>query len=68
MPKPTNKERDQQIAWLTRELSNFVRMFAGYVEYKGDSADFQKYLIDVNEKIKQKAKENDTSSASKVDS
>ena len=60
MTKPTNRDRDQQIAWLTSELSNIGRLFAGYVEYKGDSAEFQKYLIDINEKIKQKAKENDT--------
>ena len=60
MSKPTNKERDQQLGWITNELNNIARILAGYVEYKGDSADFQKYLIDVNEKIKQKAKENDT--------
>ena len=60
MSKPTNKERDQQLGWLTSEVNNIARQLPGYVEYKGDSADFQKYLIDVNEKIKQKAKENDT--------
>ena len=59
MAKPTNKERDQQIAWLTGQINNFGKLFGAYVEYRGQSAEFQKYLIDLNEKLKKEGK-NDT--------
>ena len=67
MTKLTNKQRDQQITWLTSQVDNLNRLLATYIEYKGDSASFQKHLIDLNEEIKKKA-QNDTSNASKVDS
>ena len=67
MAKLTNKQRDQQITWLTSQVDNLNRLLATYIEYKGDSASFQKHLIDLNEEIKKKA-QNDTSNASKVDS
>ena len=67
MTKLTNKQRDQQITWLTSQVDNLNRLLATYIEYKGDSANFQKYLIDLNEEIKKTA-QNDTSNASKVDS
>ena len=44
-----------------------IRLLATYIEYKGDSVDFQKHLIDLNEEIKKKA-QNDTNNISKVDS
>ena len=59
MPKPTNKERDQQLQWLTSQVANLNRLLGVYVEYKGDSADFQKHLIDLNEEMKKK-EQNDT--------
>ena len=57
--KLTNKDRDTQIAWLTNMVSNNGKVFAAYLEYKGESADFQKFLIDFNENLK-KEKQNDT--------
>ena len=65
MTKLTNKQRDQQITWLTSQVDNLNRLLATYIEYKGDSANFQKYLIDLNEEMKKKA-QNDTSAASEV--
>ena len=59
MKKLTNKERDQQLQWLTSQVANLNRLLGVYVEYKGDSADFQKHLIDLNEEMKKK-EQNDT--------
>ena len=59
MPKLTNKERDGQLQWLTSQVANLNRLLGVYVEYKGDSADFQKHLIDLNEEMKKK-EQNDT--------
>ena len=59
MKKPTNKERDTQVAWLTGQINNLSRAFGAYIEFRGKSADFQKHLIDLNEKLK-KETENDT--------
>tara|TARA_Y100000004_G_scaffold187177_1_gene239632 strand:- start:211 stop:462 length:252 start_codon:yes stop_codon:yes gene_type:complete len=67
MPKLTNKERDQQLRWLTGQIQNMNSLFASYVEWRGLSADFQKHIIDLNEKIKKKAQD-DTSADNKVDS
>ena len=67
MTKLTNKQRDQQITWLTSQVDNLNRLLATYIEYKGDSASFQKHLIDLNEEMKKKA-QNDTSNTSQVDS
>ena len=65
--KLTNKQRDEQITWLTSQVTNMSRLLATYIEYKGDSVDFQKHLIDLNKEIKKKA-QNDTNNISKVDS
>ena len=59
MAKLTNKERDKQISWLTNMIVNNGKVFAAYLEFKGEQTDFQKFLIDFNEKLK-KEKENDT--------
>ena len=59
MAKLTNKERDKQISWLTNMIVNNGKVFAAYLEFKGESTDFQKFLVDFNEKLK-KEKENDT--------
>ena len=67
MPKLTNKERDQQLRWLTGQIQNMNSLFASYIEWRGLSADFQKHIIDLNEKIKKKAQD-DTSTDNKVDS
>ena len=67
MAKTTNKQRDDAIKWLVKELSQLQRVFSAYIDYKKDSADFQKHLIDLNEELKKKS-ENDTSNTSKVDS
>lgn len=66
MAKLTNKERDQQLRWLTGQIQNMNSLFASYVEWRGLSADFQKHIIDLNEELKKKA-ENDTSTDNKVD-
>ena len=57
MAKPTNKERDQQIAWLTSQITNLNRLFGTYIDFSGNSADFQKHLIDLNEKLKKEGKD-----------
>ena len=67
MPKLTNKERDQQLRWLTGQIQNMNTLFMTYVEWRGLSADFQKHIIDLNEDIKKKAQD-DSSNASEVDS
>jgi len=59
VPKLTNKDRDQQLQFLTGQVANLNRLLGVYVEYKGDGVDFQKHLIDLNEKLKKEA-ENDT--------
>ena len=66
MPKLTNKERDQQLRWLTGQVQNMNTLFASYIEFRGLSADFQKHIIDLNEDIKKKAQD-DSSNASEVD-
>ena len=60
----TNKERDQQITWLTSQVHNLNRLLGAYVEFKDDSGDFQKHLIDLNEKLKKEG-ENDTKTNNK---
>ena len=67
MPKTTNKQRDEAIKWLVKELSQLQRVFSAYIDYKKDSVDFQKHLIDLNEEARKKS-ENDTNNTSKVDS
>jgi hypothetical protein len=67
MPKLTNKERDQQLRWLTGQIQNMNTLFASYIEWRGLTADFQKHIIDLNEEIKKKAQD-DSSNASEVDS
>ena len=67
MAKLTNKERDQQLRWLTGQIQNMNTLFASYVDWRGLSADFQKHIIDLNEDIKKKAQD-DSSNASEVDS
>ena len=57
MAKPTNKERDTQLAWLTGQINNLNRVFGAYIEFRGQSADFQKHLVDLNEKLKKEAKD-----------
>ena len=66
MAKPTNKERDQQITSLTMQTTNLNRLLGAYIEYKGDSVDFQKRLVDLNEKMK-KERENDSNNVGEVD-
>ena len=57
--KLTNKDRAPQISWLTNMVSNNGKVFAAYLEFKGEQTDFQKFLIDFNENLK-KEKQNDT--------
>ena len=45
MAKLTNKERDQQLRWLTGQIQNMNTLFASYVDWRGLSADFQKNII-----------------------
>ena len=61
--KPTNKERDQQIGWLTQTLNRCFNILGAYIEFKGDDTEFKKFLLDKEEEMKkqQKAKaKNDT--------
>jgi len=54
--KLTNKERDHQLQFLTAQVANLNRLLGAYVDFQGNSADFQKHLIDLNEKIKKEGK------------
>ena len=45
-PKITNKDRDQQTAFLTQQLARCFNLIGAYIEFKGDDADFKKFLID----------------------
>ena len=56
MKKLTNKERDHQLQFLTAQVANLNRLLGAYVDFQGNSADFQKHLIDLNEKIKKEGK------------
>ena len=60
MAKPTNKEMVAKIEALTRINNTLVEMMdtfgstlKGYIEYKGDSKDYQEYLED-KKKIREK--------------
>ncbi len=71
MPKLTNKERDQQLQWLTSQVHNLNRLLGAYIDFEGKSADFQKHLIDLNEEMKKKEQNDtkaDTKSSDKADS
>ena len=57
MPKLTNKERDQQLQFLTAQVANLNRLLGAYVDFEGNSADFQKHLIDLNEKLKKEGQD-----------
>lgn len=61
--KINNKQRDQQITWLTQNLIALQKIFGLYVDYKGDDANFKKHLIDIQEMEKKK---DDTKDNSKV--
>ena len=61
--KPTNKERDQQLSWLTQTLNKCFNILGAYIEFKGDDTEFKKFLLDKEEEMKkqQEAKaKNDT--------
>ena len=61
--KPTNKERDQQLGWLTQTLNKCFNILGAYIEFKGDDAEFKKFLIDKEDKMKKQQEEkakNDT--------
>ena len=71
--KITNKDRDQQTAFLTQQLARCFNLIGAYIEFKGDDADFKKFLIDKEAEIKKKAEEenaakNDNKSSDKSDS
>ena len=63
--KPTNKERDQQITFLTQTVISLQKILSYYISWRGDEIDFKKHLVD--KEAEEKA-QNDTSNASKVDS
>ena len=52
MKKLTNKDRDNQISLLTNMIHNNGRLFNAYLQFKGEETDFQKFLIDFNQKLK----------------
>ena len=61
--KPTNEERDQQIGWLTQTVNKCFNILGAYVEFKGDDAEFKKFLIDKEAEMKKQQEEkakNDT--------
>ena len=69
--KLTNKERDSQLQWLTSQVHNLNRLLGAYVEFKDDSGNFQKHLIDLNDEMKKKEQNEtkaNTESSDKADS
>ena len=61
--KPTNAERDQQIGWLTQTVNKCFNILGAYIDFKGDDAEFRKFIIDKEAEMKkqQEAKaKNDT--------
>jgi hypothetical protein len=46
MAKITNKDRDQQIRFLTQSFVNLQKVVSLYIYFKGDDVDFKKHLID----------------------
>ena len=68
--KPTNKDRDQQLGWLTQTLNKCFNILGAYVEFKGDDTEFKKFLIDKEEEMKkqQEAKAKDDTKVSDTSS
>ena len=68
--KPTNKERDQQLGWLTQTLNKCFNILGAYIEFKGDDTEFKKFLIDKEEEMKkqQEAKAKDDTKVSDTSS
>ena len=46
--KLTNKDRDQQITWLTNSLIQTSRVLEEYIKFKGDNVDFKKRLVEIS--------------------
>ena len=62
--KPTNKDRDQQIAWLMQNLQGLSHVLSQYIDFKDDGAEFKKFLIDLAEKKKKEQNDTKTSDRS----
>ena len=67
---PTNEDRDKQLGWLTQTLNKCFNILGAYVEFKGDDAEFKKFLIDKEEEVKkqQEAKAKDDTKVSDTSS
>ena len=71
--KITNKDRDQQIGWLTQTLNRCFGILSTYIEFEGNDVEFKKYLVEKDAELKKKAEEenaakNDNKSSDKSDS
>ena len=64
--KPTNKERDQQLGWLTQTLNKCFNILGAYIEFKGDDTEFKKFLLDKEEEMKKQQKEANATNDTKV--
>ena len=63
--KITNKDRDQQLGYLTQTVSRCFNLLGAYIDFKGDDVEFKKFLIEKEaEAKKEMEKKNDTENAS----
>tara|TARA_R100000231_G_C5322553_1_gene163869 strand:+ start:262 stop:489 length:228 start_codon:yes stop_codon:yes gene_type:complete len=72
-PKITNKDRDQQITYLTQTITKCFNLLGAYIDFKGDEVEFKKFLVEKEAEMKKKAEEqnatkDDNKSSDKSDS
>jgi hypothetical protein len=63
--KITNKDRDQQLGYLTQTITRCFNIIGAYIDFKGDDVEFKKFLIEKEAEVKKEMeKKNDTENAS----
>ena len=64
--KITNKDRDQQLGYLTNTLTRCFNVLGAYIEYKGDEVEFKKFLVEKDAEAKKKWEEKNKNDAKNV--
>ena len=65
-PKITNKDRDQQLGYLTNTLTRCFNVLGAYIEYKGDEVVVKKFLVEKDAEAKKKWEEKNKNDAKNV--
>ena len=65
-PKITNKDRDQQLGYLTNTLTRCFNVLGAYIEYKGDEVEFKKFLVEKDAEAKKRWEEKNKNDAKNV--